>query len=155
MVEAAPLHVGFSNVYRGVDLGFEPSANPDMRTRAGPTPYRAAPPIVPTAAPLPVIVREWSSSLGDEPWTQSLFEKATLTRHRMRGSPAPQLLYTLGKGEKVLASVEEYLCGVTLQDVLRRLRMKGELMPIATTLTISANLLSLWTTGTWAPRPVR
>ena len=153
LVEAAPLHVGFSNVYRGVDLGFEPGPNPSKRAAVGPTPYRVAPPIVPSS-PSPVIVRERSSILGDEPWTQALFEKATLTRHRMRGSPAPQLLHTLGLGDKVLASVEDYLCGVTLQDVLRRLRAKGEPMPIAIALAITESLLPLWMTGTRA-RAVR
>jgi hypothetical protein len=157
LVEASPLAVGVSKVYRGVDLGarLEQVAG-GSRPGASPRgPYREAPAVAPSLASVPVIVREVSDVADDEPEIQLLFEQATLSRHRMTGSPTPRLLHTFGRGKKVLASVEEYVCGATLEEVLRALRASGERMPVAIALAIGQGLLPLWIIAASASPPIR
>ena len=154
LVEAAPLAEGFSKVYRGVEVALALGRH-DHRRPPDATPYRVAPTLVPSSVLRRVIVREWDPTTEDEPWAQALFEKATLTRRRMSKTPAPELLHTLGLGDKLLASVEEYLCGATLDVVLRRLRAHGLQMPIPIALAIGHGLLPLWTAATSAPTQIR
>jgi len=156
LVEAAPLSVGVSRVYRGVDLGAQgaeiPSGPGPSSAPSGP--YRTAPTILPSLSPVPVIVREMSEHLSDEPEMRALFEQAAQARQRMTGSPAPRLLHTLGRGSEVLASVEEYVVGATLDEVLQALRAGGQRMPVAVALAIAQELLPLWITAASASPPL-
>lgn len=145
LVEANPISVGVAMVYRGVDLG-----DPSRSAPRGP--YRhAAPPE--SRDPAPVIVRQLETSSA-EPEMQELFARATLARRWMAGSPVPELLYTFGLEGRVYASVEEYVPGTTLADVIRS-RGTADPMPAELVLAIARALLPVWIAATSAPRPIR
>ena len=157
LAETMPVGVGVSKVYRGVELGRSLDAiasGPRLGASRGGA-YRETPAVIPSLAPVPVIVREVSEIAGDEPEILALFEQATLSRHRMTGSPTPRLLHTFGRRDKLLASVEEYVCGTALEEVLRALRASGDPMPVAIALAIGQGLLPMWITAATAPVPIR
>ena len=149
LAEAAPIATGMANVYRGVDLGsgLEEAVSGPMPGASISGPYRARPRDIPPLAPVPVIVREAIAIAAEELDIVSLFKQAMLARHRMSGSPTPQLLHTLGRGNSLLAVVEEYVCGTSLGDLLRLLRKSGSQMPPAIALAIAQGLVPLWLTA--------
>jgi hypothetical protein len=160
LISGPPLSTGLARVYRGLDLG---PRRDDLHAASGPAagapsklgdtprppaggPYRAPPPEqpLPGPAPVPVIVRELGEVGRDDPEVQRMFARATLARHRMRGSPAPRLLHVLGHGDGVLASVEEHLRGTPLELVLHGSRDAAEPLPVPVVLAIGRGLVSLW-----------
>jgi hypothetical protein len=146
LVDATPISRGLANVYRGADLVgiLEETSGPGPR-RGGGGVYRRSPAEIPRPEALPVIVRvAGESDDDDEPYYERLFRRITLARHRMTGTPAPRLLHTFGLGTRVLVSVEEYVSGTTLEDVLRVLRANGAQMPVRVALAIGQCLLPLW-----------
>lgn len=149
LVEAAPIATGLAKVFRGVSLGpiVEEIASSHTPGASLSGPYREPPPGVPSLATVPVIVREANEIAEDDPDILSLFNQATLARHHMTGSPTPRLLHTFGRGDRVLASVEEYVCGTPLDDVLRLLRAGATQMSVAVALAIGQGLLPLWSTA--------
>lgn len=150
LTEGTPLSMGLANVYRGADLG--PRAEETTSGRvpgiAATSPYRDRPAEVALPDATPVIVRVANRPVGDLPHHHDpLFRRVTLARRRMTGSPAPRLLGTFGLGTRVLASVEEYICGTPLEDALRVLRAGGAQMPAGVALAIGQGLLPLWMTA--------
>lgn len=134
--------MGLANVYRGADLGA--GLEQPARGLAASSPYRERPVEASSPQAVPVIVRVVSQSADDVPDYVPLFRHMTLARQRMTGSPAPRLLQTFGLGNTLLGSVEEYISGTALEDVLQALRAKGAQMPVSVALAIGEGLLPLW-----------
>ena len=149
LTEATPISMGLANVYRGADLGPGPeemTSGPKPGSAAS-SPYRDRSAVAPLPVAVPVIVRVVSESVDDVPYYTPLFRRMTVARHRMTGSPVPRLLHTFGLGERVLVTVEEYIYGTALEDILRVLLANGAQMPVSVALAIGQGLLPLWMTA--------
>ncbi|MEZ4295586.1 MAG: hypothetical protein R3B70_11470 [Polyangiaceae bacterium] len=146
VIEGTPLSVGLANVHRGawMEAGGAEEAEESRAKGGGAGPYRERPVEAARPAGVPVIVRVLRRDSETAPRYSPLFHRMARARHQMTGGPAPRLLAAFGLGQTVLATVEEYVSGTALADVLGVLRGSGAKMPVPVALAIGQGLLPVW-----------
>jgi hypothetical protein len=147
LVEAAPISSGITNIHRGVEIGAgaEEIASGPRPGAASNGPYRAWQSAAAGPSGTPVIVREISEAALGMLEAREAFERTTIARSQLAETPAPRLLHALGREGRLLASVEEYVSGTPLSEVLRA---SGREMPVEIALAIGRGLVTLWTSAT-------
>lgn len=144
-IEQDPVGYGVTPTYRGAEI-IPTAAFDDKRASQDPSvhPYRAR--MTKTTQSLsPVIVRMQQSFDATYlvHW-EVIFQQVSLARARMQAAGAPRILHCLGRGGTLLATVEEYLMGVSVRSILHELRVRKERISEPLALAVGAALVRLW-----------
>jgi Sulfatase-modifying factor enzyme 1 len=91
-----------------------------------------------------VVVREPHEYVASSDHFIALFQRSAVELAAFDGTPAPRLLHTFGRRDRILAIVIEHIAGVSLARVLEALQARRALLSVEVALAIASELVPLW-----------